>query len=157
MYINVYKGFDIKYLNGVHDAPLINDSIENRINVVDFNVKTKKALETALLSLDDGEIRWITYEEYSLIRDRIDMAINDYGLKVKIYINNLLPEVYPINFEINDNLYEEINKHIGKVLKETNGFDNEESVVNALKQVISAKHADMLEVNLNAMRLGRDY
>ena len=46
---------------------------------------------------------------------------------------------------------------IGKVLKETNGFDNEESVVNALKQVISAKHADMLEVNLNAMRLGRDY
>ena len=46
---------------------------------------------------------------------------------------------------------------IGKVLKETNGFDNEESVTNALKQVISAKHADMLEVNLNAMRLGRDY
>ena len=46
---------------------------------------------------------------------------------------------------------------IGKVLKETNGFENEESVVNALKQVISAKHADMLEVNLNAMRLGRDY
>ncbi|MBR2376960.1 MAG: 2-oxoacid:acceptor oxidoreductase family protein [Clostridia bacterium] len=46
---------------------------------------------------------------------------------------------------------------IGKVLKETNGFENEESVNNALKQVISAKHADMLEVNLNAMRLGRDY
>ncbi len=46
---------------------------------------------------------------------------------------------------------------IGKVLKETNGFENEESVVNALKQVISAKHADMLEVNLNAMRLGRDF
>ncbi len=46
---------------------------------------------------------------------------------------------------------------IGKVLKETNGFENEEGVNNALKQVISAKHADMLEVNLNAMRLGRDY
>ncbi|MBO5889643.1 MAG: 2-oxoacid:acceptor oxidoreductase family protein [Clostridia bacterium] len=46
---------------------------------------------------------------------------------------------------------------IGKVLKETNGFSDEEGVVNALKQVISAKHADMLEVNLNAMRLGRDF
>ncbi len=46
---------------------------------------------------------------------------------------------------------------IGKVLKETKGFENEESVVNALKQVISAKHADMLDVNLNAMRLGRDF
>ena len=46
---------------------------------------------------------------------------------------------------------------IGKVLKETSGFSDEEGVVNALKQVISAKHADMLEVNLNAMRLGRDF
>ena len=46
---------------------------------------------------------------------------------------------------------------IGKVLKETNGFDNEEGVVNALKKVISAKHADMLEINLNALKIGKDY
>ncbi len=46
---------------------------------------------------------------------------------------------------------------MGKVLAETNGFDNEEGVNNALKKVISAKHSDMLEVNLNAMRIGRDY
>ena len=46
---------------------------------------------------------------------------------------------------------------VGKVLKETNGFENEEGVNEALKKVISAKHSDMLEVNLNAMRLGRDY
>ena len=46
---------------------------------------------------------------------------------------------------------------MGKVLAETNGFVNEESVNNALKKVISAKHSDMLEVNLNAMRIGRDY
>ena len=46
---------------------------------------------------------------------------------------------------------------MGKVLKETNGFDNEEGVLGALKSVISAKRADMLETNLNAMRLGRDY
>ena len=46
---------------------------------------------------------------------------------------------------------------IGKVLKETKGFENEESVLEALKSVISAKHADMLEVNLNAMKIGRDF
>ncbi len=46
---------------------------------------------------------------------------------------------------------------MGKVLAETNGFANEEGVNNALKKVISAKHSDMLEVNLNAMRIGRDY
>ena len=49
MYINVYKGFDIKYLNGVHDAPLINDSIENRINVVDFNVKKKSIRNSVVI------------------------------------------------------------------------------------------------------------
>ncbi len=46
---------------------------------------------------------------------------------------------------------------VGKVLKETNEYSDEESVKNALKQVISAKHSDMLEVNLNAMRLGKDF
>ena len=46
---------------------------------------------------------------------------------------------------------------LGKVLKETNGFSNEQGVIDALKKVISAKHADMLEVNLNALKLGRDY
>lgn len=46
---------------------------------------------------------------------------------------------------------------MGKVLAETNGFDDETGVNNGLSKVISAKHADMLEVNLNAMRIGRDY
>ncbi len=45
---------------------------------------------------------------------------------------------------------------IGKVLKVLNDFD-EESVRAALGKVISAKHADMLEVNLKAMQLGADY
>ena len=46
---------------------------------------------------------------------------------------------------------------MGKVLTETNGFNNEEVVNNALKKVVSAKHSDMLDVNLNAMKIGRDY
>ncbi len=46
---------------------------------------------------------------------------------------------------------------MGKVLKETGAFENEASVNSALTKVISAKHADMLEVNLNAMKLGRDF
>ena len=46
---------------------------------------------------------------------------------------------------------------MGKVFKETGAFSDEEGVNNALKKVISAKHADMLEINLNAMRIGRDF
>jgi 2-oxoglutarate ferredoxin oxidoreductase subunit gamma len=44
----------------------------------------------------------------------------------------------------------------GKILKVFNEFD-EQSVRNALGKVISAKHADMLEVNLKAMQIGADY
>jgi 2-oxoglutarate ferredoxin oxidoreductase subunit gamma len=45
---------------------------------------------------------------------------------------------------------------IGKILKVLDDF-NEDSVRAALGKVISAKHADMLEVNLKAMQIGADY
>lgn len=45
---------------------------------------------------------------------------------------------------------------IGKVLKVLGDFE-ENAVRAALGKVISAKHADMLEVNLKAMQLGADY
>ena len=45
---------------------------------------------------------------------------------------------------------------IGKILSALNDFE-EDSVRTALGKVISAKRADMLEVNLNAMKLGANY
>lgn len=45
---------------------------------------------------------------------------------------------------------------MGKVLKETGDF-TEESVRTALTKVISAKRADMLDVNFNAIKLGYDF
>ena len=44
---------------------------------------------------------------------------------------------------------------VGKVLKEIGDY-NEENITAALKKVISAKRADMLEVNLKAMRIGAE-
>ncbi len=46
---------------------------------------------------------------------------------------------------------------MGKVLAESGAFEDEEKVLAALKKVISAKRADMLDVNLGALRLGKDY
>ena len=46
---------------------------------------------------------------------------------------------------------------MGKVLSEEGQFENEEAVMAALKKVISAKRADMLDVNMNVMRLGHEY
>lgn len=45
---------------------------------------------------------------------------------------------------------------MGKVLKEIDDFEDE-GVKAALGKVISAKHADMLEVNLNAVIIGEKY
>ena len=43
---------------------------------------------------------------------------------------------------------------MGKVLAVTGQFDDEAGVTAGLKKVISAKRSDMLDVNLNAMKLG---
>ena len=45
---------------------------------------------------------------------------------------------------------------LGKILSDRGEFD-EESIRAALGKVISARHADMLETNLRAMKLGADY
>ena len=45
---------------------------------------------------------------------------------------------------------------LGKVIKET-GVIPFENVERALKKVISAKRADMLDINMKALKLGYDY
>ncbi len=45
---------------------------------------------------------------------------------------------------------------VGKILKVLDDF-KEDSVRAALSKVISAKHADMLDVNLKAMQIGADF
>ncbi len=44
---------------------------------------------------------------------------------------------------------------IGKILKELGEYD-EEAVIAALKKVISAKRADMLDINLKAIKIGSE-
>ena len=45
---------------------------------------------------------------------------------------------------------------VGKLLKVTGEYD-EKSIEETLKKVISAKHADMLEVNKKAMQIGAEF
>ena len=85
MELKIYKGFDIPFLKQLDDSPLIENSLESKKNVLLFDTKTKKQLDIALLELDDDKSAWITYEEYTLIKTRIEEAIKDYDLKVTIY------------------------------------------------------------------------
>ncbi len=45
---------------------------------------------------------------------------------------------------------------LGKMIKET-GIVAFDSAVEAMKKVVSAKHADLLEANINALKLGYDF
>lgn len=123
MELKIYKGFDLAFLEQLDDSPLIENSLESKKNVLLFDKKTKKQLDIALLELDDDKSAWITYEEYTLIKTRIEEAIKDYDLKVTIYKNNLYPDYYPIPFELNNDLIQEINTAINT--DNTNGSSQE--------------------------------
>jgi len=112
MKLYVYKGFDRKFLLQLMMHPLIENDIENKKNVLLFNVKLTRMLDIALISMSEDDELWVTYEEYSLIKDRVELAVKDYGLKVILYINNLYPEYYPLDFTIGDSLQEEIISNI---------------------------------------------
>lgn len=110
MELRIYKGFDIKFLNTIECQPLVNGDIYSKLNVYEFNLKTKKKLDANLTSMDDNDIRWVTYEEFSLIKERVLLSIKDYNLIVKCFINNIFPDCYPIPFKISDSVFQEIKK-----------------------------------------------
>ena len=86
MKLIVYKGFEIEFLEHLADKPLIDEPIIKKKDVLQFDKKTRKNLSMALLSLDEGDSAWITYEEYSLIKNRVDDAIEEDGLNLSFVI-----------------------------------------------------------------------
>lgn len=87
--------------------------------------------------MEDDEEFWITYEEYALLKDRVELAVKDYGLEVVIYINNLYPEYYPIEFDLNEELLEEIrnNLDLETAAEQTIACKNFLSVYNSLESI----------------------
>lgn len=110
MKLTVYKGFDVSFLAKLDFVPLIDCPIENKKDVLNFDKKFRKQLDIALLGLEDDDEVWVTYEEYTLIKTRVDKAMEEDGLNLVIFRNNLYPDYYPINFEINEELFQEVNK-----------------------------------------------
>ena len=102
MELKIYKGFDAEFLSQIEDTPLVDNNDELKRNVLLFDKKVRKQLDLALLGLEDDDSAWITYEEYTLIKTRIDEAASNYGLKIIFYRNNIYPDYYPIPFELSD-------------------------------------------------------
>ena len=101
MKLDIYKGFDKEFLLKIDKEPLVSLEISQRLNVLKYDKKIRKTLQLGLLSMEEDDHNWITYEEYSLIRTQVESMIDDDELEVTIIKNNLYPEYYTIHFEIN--------------------------------------------------------
>lgn len=108
MKLMIYKGFNIAFLDKLDARPLVEGDTMSKIDVLAFNKKTRKKLERELIDLEDSDEVWITYQEYSLIKTRVEEAAEEDGLEVVIYRNNLYPDYYPIEFSITEELAIEI-------------------------------------------------
>ena len=115
MKIVVYKGFSEDFYSTISETPLVNSQIGEKINVLSFDKTYRKKLEIALISLADDATAWITYEEYTLIKNRIDDAIKEDSLEVTIIRNNLYPDYYPLSFKVSNELLIEINNIINNL------------------------------------------
>ena len=112
MKLTVYKGFDYDFLSKIDGRPLLGNDIRAKRDVLSFDKRYRKQLDMALLSLEDYDSVWATYEEYTLIKNRVDDAIEEDDLKVEIFRNNLFPDYYPIEFIIEPELATEIDATI---------------------------------------------
>lgn len=108
MKLIIYKGFDKKFLQSIVMLPLVDNERDSKVNIFALDKKARKQLYIALINLEETDEAWVTYEEYSLIKTRVDEAIAEEGLKVIIYKNNLYPDYYPILFPLTDELANEI-------------------------------------------------
>lgn len=112
MKLIIYKGFNEEFLSKVEKEPLLDNPISEKTNALLFDKKMRKQLNMQLLSLEDEDEVWATYEEYTLLKAQIDALVDEDGLELIIYRNNLYPDYYPLSFEMDQTLVEEINAHI---------------------------------------------
>ena len=112
MILLVYKGFEEDFLSKIEDKPLVDMNIMERLNVLKYSKKMRKQIDMALLSLEENDKVWLTYEEYTLIKNRVDDAIREDGLRLTIFTNNLYPDYYPLPFELPEELAAEIEKNL---------------------------------------------
>ena len=119
MKLNVYKGFDLKFLSNIKESPLINSDISQKIDYLKIDVN-KLALEIINKANDNDEY-WMTYEEYQAGLSAINYIVDK---KIIILKNNIYPDIYPIYSDISEELYEEYLANVDEGTKVTNVSTN---------------------------------
>ena len=139
MELKIYKGFGIDFLSelNINDA-LIPGDVSNKLNVLLFDVKLRKKLDASLTLLDDNDSKWITYEEYSLIKERVALSVDDYGLKATVIVNNLMADVFPLPFVLDEKLFFEV--------KQAENSEKKENLSDEAKKIVDV-YSSLLKVD----------
>lgn len=125
MNIIVYKGFDKEFLKEQGVKPLVDNSIDDKFNL-ELLVESgysEKIVESAFLKKDLDEA-YITYEEFVVAYETL---VTPLFAKHKIIVknNNLYPDIYPIQVEINKDVFE----------KYQNAKDSDKDAVGSDKEI----------------------
>ena len=91
--IYVYKGFTEKYISeNVEIKPLVDNSYENRTNVLFLTDDYKRKLMAALMSTQLST--YVIYEEFILLQELGEDVLNLSGFAIEIIRNTMFPEYY---------------------------------------------------------------
>ncbi len=107
MKLKVYKGFDKQFLLNIIEEPLINSSVDDKLDILKYTDDYKENLEESLIIKKNKETLWIVYEEYELIIELINIRVKSGKVSVEIINNNIYPDIYPMDLKISDEQFSE--------------------------------------------------
>ena len=105
MKLKIFKGFDKEFLNNLNFEPLYSSELDSKLNIFGLNDYYKDELEENLILKKNSEVLWITYEEYELIYEMVNVRASSGKISVEVINNNIYPEIYPSYLNISDELY----------------------------------------------------
>lgn len=105
MKLVVYKGFSNKFLKKLNIEPLVATPIEDKKNIGKLNNNYEQKIIKTMVLEENLEKAWITYEEYELAYEEINAFAKTVNISVEIVNNNIYPDLYPLEQEISEELY----------------------------------------------------
>ena len=100
MKLKIFKGFNKAFLSQLEYEPLYESPIEIKTNVFKLDDKYKDELEENLILKKNSDVLWVTYEEYELIYEMVNIRASSGKITVEVINNNIYPEIYPTDLEL---------------------------------------------------------
>ena len=144
MKLKIFKGFNKDFLSKLDCEPLYESPIEMKFNIFKLDDIYKDELEENLILKKNSDVLWVTYEEYELIYEMVNVRASSGKITVEVINNNIYPEIYPTDLEIDEDSYLNYKKSIEDTSKKNN--DNNINILNKFYSRIE-KYNDVVYVS----------